>query len=968
MLRHAAGGLTAAALIAAVVPAATASSTPSPAATTASGAAAAPASAFHRTATFPVYRNVSGDVSPAAETVAEISDVSADGKTLVYTDALGKRIGFVDISNPSDPQPDGTLSLAQLGDVDDQPTSVAVVGPYVLVVVDTSASFTDPSGRLDVVRLSNGKRIRSIDLEGQPDSIAVNADESVAAIAIENQRDEEATPPGGDEGDLPQLPAGFVQVLDLNGGPADWTTERVELVNPDGTALPEMVAAGATAPTDPEPEYVSINSRDELAVTLQENNAVALIDLDTRELTKVFSAGSVTVEGVDAKKDGAIRPTDTITDVPREPDAIGWVDDDHLATANEGDWRGGSRGWTIFDTDGDVVWDAGSTFERTAIRHGLANEDRAAKKGAEPEGLAIATFDGTPYAFVGSERSNFVAVYDVSDPTKPVQKQVLPTTNGPEGLLPVPGRDLLAVSSETDVASVAVRASVSLFRLGKGAPQFPSIVSTEAAGAPIGWTALGALSADPADANRLWTASDAALKSASLYSVDVSKTPAQITRAIPVTEAGAPAALDVEGLFARPQGGFWLASEGATGPQNALVRTDAAGAVQQRVALPTDVSAHVGKWGLEGVTATNDKAGEHVWVALQRPLWTDPASTDGTVDGDDVARIGRYDVADASWHWYAYPLSSPRRGGVDWVGLSEVSAVDGDTLAVIERDKLNGPDARIKRVYTVDIPAKESASGLTPLEKRLAHDVLPDLRATKGWTQEKLEGLTIGRNGQVYAVTDNDGLKDATGETVFLRLGAASKVFARELATRTSLSVSASSAPYGSVVRATVTVAGGTGVSLDGRVTLRDGNAVVGSAAVTSGTARIDVRGLRPGTHRLVATYAGGTLSAPSTSGVVTVAVRKSTTSAHLAVGRTVVKPGKRLAVTVRLGGVRQGAGFVRIVDGRRTVKTITVRGATVRTTIRLRGTGKHHLRAVYAGSTIDGAATSKAVTVRVRR
>ena len=54
---------------------------------------------------------------------------------------------------------------------------------------------------------------------------------------------------------------------------------------------------------------------------------------------------------------------------------------------------------------------------------------------------------------------------------------------------------------------------------------------------------------------------------------------------------------------------------------------------------------------------------------------------------------------------------------------------------------------------------------------------MPDLRATNGWTQEKLEGLTIGGDGQVYAVTDNDGLKDATGETVLLRLGAASKVF-----------------------------------------------------------------------------------------------------------------------------------------------------------------------------------------------
>lgn len=30
-------------------------------------------------------------------------------------------------------------------------------------------------------------------------------------------------------------------------------------------------------------------------------------------------------------------------------------DDEHLATANEGDWKGGSRGWTVWDTSGNVV-------------------------------------------------------------------------------------------------------------------------------------------------------------------------------------------------------------------------------------------------------------------------------------------------------------------------------------------------------------------------------------------------------------------------------------------------------------------------------------------------------------------------------------------------------------------------------------------------------------------------------------
>ncbi|MFD6754673.1 esterase-like activity of phytase family protein [Micromonospora gifhornensis] len=99
---------------------------------------------------------------------------------------------------------------------------------------------------------------------------------------------------------------------------------------------------------------------------------------------------------------------------------------------------------------------------------------------------------------------------------------------------------------------------------------------------------------------------------------------------------------------------------------------------------------------------------------------------------------------------------------------------------MIERDKLNGPAAAVKRIYTVELPTGPAAPGpLRVLPKRLALDVLPALRADNGWTQEKLEGLTVAGNGQVYAITDNDGVQDATGETVLLRLGPSAKVFGR---------------------------------------------------------------------------------------------------------------------------------------------------------------------------------------------
>lgn len=935
------------------------------------GSAPASGSAFHRTATYPVYKNLPKDVPASSATVAEISDVSKDGRTLVYTDALGKRIGFLDISDPKNPVGAGSLSLAKLGDTDDQPTSVAVVGKYVLVVVDTSDSFTRPSGRLDVVRLSDSKRIRSIDLEGQPDSIDISADESYAAIAIENQRDEDATPAGKAKGDLPQLPAGFVQVVDLAGAPDAWATHRVDLVEPDGSALDSFVAAGLTEPTDPEPEYVSINSRNQLALTLQENNGVAIIDLRTRAIQKVFSAGAVSGTGFDTKSDGRISLTDSLTDVVREPDAIGWVDDTHVATANEGDWKGGSRGWTVFDaTKGSVVWDAGSSFEQLAVRHGLYNDSRASKKGPEPEGLSIATIGGVRYAFVGSERSNFVAAYDIADPAKPVFQQILPATNGPEGILPIPGRDLLAVSSETDASATGVRASVSLYELGNGPDTFPSIVSDDVAGNPIGWSALGALSAKPGDAGTIYAASDSVLKPGQIFTVDVAATPARIVRATSVTKDGVGVDLDIEGIFARPQGGFWLANEGATGPGNVLHRTDAGGAVQETVTLPADITSHIKNWGLEGVTATNDASGEHVFVALQRQLWTNVNDQTETVDGDNIVRIGRYDVADKSWHWFGYELANPQRDGADWVGLSEITAVDDDTLAVVERDKLNGPAARTKKIYTVDLPATDpTGTDLPVLDKKLAIDVLPALRATNGWTQEKLEGFTIAADGQVYAVTDNDGLKDATGETVFLRLGRAVDAFADQLRSTTTLSLAAGPVAFGQKPTATVRVTGAAGVSPSGTVTVKDGATVVGRGTVQEGAAMVTLSGLSVGTARLTAEFAGDARTAPSTSAPVAVAVARGTTATRLSIAKRSARKGDRVTAKVTVSGVGfVPSGRVQIKDGSKVVKTVRVSGSTRSVSVKLRSTGRRALRAVFVGSDVAAPSTSPIDRVRVRR
>ena len=72
-----------------------------------------------------------------------------------------------------------------------------------LVAVNTSTDFVNVSGNLVVVDIATRTIVETIALGGQPDAIAVSPDGAYAAVAIENERDEDL----GD-GAPPQAPAG----------------------------------------------------------------------------------------------------------------------------------------------------------------------------------------------------------------------------------------------------------------------------------------------------------------------------------------------------------------------------------------------------------------------------------------------------------------------------------------------------------------------------------------------------------------------------------------------------------------------------------------------------------------------------------------------------------------------------------------------------------------------------------------
>ena len=65
-----------------------------------------------------------------------------------------------------------------------------------------------------------------------------------------------------------------------------------------------------------------------------------------------------------------------------------WLDNDRFVVANEGDYKGGSRGFTIFSKNGEVLYESGPAFEYEAAKAGHYPESRN-KKGIEPEGVEV---------------------------------------------------------------------------------------------------------------------------------------------------------------------------------------------------------------------------------------------------------------------------------------------------------------------------------------------------------------------------------------------------------------------------------------------------------------------------------------------------------------------------------------------------------------------------------------------------
>lgn len=710
---------------------------------------------------------VVGDFNVPDGGVAEIVSATPDGRTLLYTDS-GGAVGVVDITDPAAPAQVARIPMPG------EPTSVAVTedGARALVGVNTSVKEEGAPpvltpGRLVVIDIATRTIIAEVEIGNGPDSVAVTRIDGVdvAVVAIENEPVVVDADGNLTDGEVPGLPGdvsgpGLIQVIALEpGGPRVIDVPLAPL------------AATLFFPDDPQPEFVSIRGT-KAAVTLQENNGIAIVDIAAAlagrtAVEKVFSVGTAGNRPADLTDDDTISfaeryPADVDrTEEPnagaRTPDAVAWSADGRvLYTADEGEQAfTGGRGWSAHDAaTGRTVWED-TDLERRAARFGHYPDSRSDAKGIEVEGVATATMGSRQLAFVGSERGSFLAVYDISRPRSPRFVQLLPTGVEPEGILPIPSRELVVTSAE-GTGNLTIFQGVD--EPPSGTATRPQIVS---AGKGTTWAALSGLTGDPSKAGVVWAVPDNALPS-DLYRIDIDGGTARLTsRAI--RKDGVQARYDLEGIAALKHG-FWLASEGNArfGEEdyapNMLVKVDARGNVIREVVLPEQIDSPAGgvirSNGFEGVAVSD--SGRYLLAAVQREY-----AGDAVIGGVRHSRIARYDLLTGTWDFFLYPLDAPPPDAT-WVGLSEIVNLGGDRYAVIERDNAAGGAAAVKRVYEFTLDGVEATDG-APLaadadatgkviEKTLLRDVLGESAPF-----EKLEGLAVTTDGRLWSVIDNDG-------------------------------------------------------------------------------------------------------------------------------------------------------------------------------------------------------------------
>ncbi len=265
----------------------------------------------------------------------------ASGRLFVVNGGQG-RLDVLDIRKPTAPHALDPIDLTPFGA---EPTCVTSYGGVVATTVPNrdktlpgSVVFFDASGRL----------LAQVTVGALPDMLAFTPDGTRLVVANEGEPRDYCEP------GLANDPEGSVSIIDLAQGVAGLDQDAVRTAGFGAFTRsgldPRIRIAGpdVTVAQDLEPEYIAISADSHTAfVVLQENNAIAVVDLLAAEVTRILPLGtkdhSRRGQGLDpSDRDGAIRIGRWPVLGMYQPDGIVTYEAGgrtFLLTANEGDAR-----------------------------------------------------------------------------------------------------------------------------------------------------------------------------------------------------------------------------------------------------------------------------------------------------------------------------------------------------------------------------------------------------------------------------------------------------------------------------------------------------------------------------------------------------------------------------------------------------------------------------------------------------
>ena len=279
---------------------------------------------------------------------AEIVAHDPDKQRLYVVNAQAAAVDVLDIRNPMQPTKITSLVFTNVGGV---ANSVTVHDGIIAVAIE-AVPKTNPG---HVVLLNNRfKTLAVLEVGAQPDMLTFSPDGRWLLSANEGEPNSYLLSDSVD-------PEGTVSIIDLKGGADGVKQSDVRTVNfhafePPARLDPSIriFGPGATVSQDLEPEYIAVSEDSKTAwVTLQENNAIAIIDIKSAKVKELvglsFKEHSQPGNGFDpSDRDNAAGtgPAIKIGTWPvlgmYQPDGIASYrvnGDDYIVMANEGDGR-----------------------------------------------------------------------------------------------------------------------------------------------------------------------------------------------------------------------------------------------------------------------------------------------------------------------------------------------------------------------------------------------------------------------------------------------------------------------------------------------------------------------------------------------------------------------------------------------------------------------------------------------------